>query len=106
VGGAQLLLLLTLRPLRPINKASAVWPRARVTAAAHPLPRWSLPACPLPAIGKHHARHHHPPRPAAAAAAARPAGHFEFDFEETQLTEQLVRDMVLQEISCYHPEAF
>jgi hypothetical protein len=38
------------------------------------------------------------------AAAACP-GPFEFEFEEAQLTEQIVRDMVWQEIRCYHPEA-
>jgi adenine deaminase len=33
-----------------------------------------------------------------------PAAPFEFDFEEAQLTEQNVRDLVFQEMVYYHPE--
>jgi hypothetical protein len=39
--------------------------------------------------------------PAAVFAAAAP---FEFDFEEAQLTEQNVRDLVYEEMKFYHPE--
>jgi hypothetical protein len=39
--------------------------------------------------------------PAAICAAAAP---FEFDFEEAQLTEQNVRDLVYEEMRFYHPE--
>jgi hypothetical protein len=34
-----------------------------------------------------------------------PAGPFELDFEESQLTEQQVRDLVWEEMRFYHPEA-
>jgi hypothetical protein len=32
------------------------------------------------------------------------AAPFEFDFEEAQLTEQNVRDLVYEEMKFYHPE--
>ena len=33
-----------------------------------------------------------------------PAAPFEFDFEEAQLTEQNVRDLVFEEMLYYHPD--
>ena len=32
-----------------------------------------------------------------------PPGPFEFDFEEAQLTEQSIRDLVYAEVQYYHP---
>lgn len=38
-----------------------------------------------------------PPSPTSSA------GEFEFDFEEAQLTEQTVRELVYEEVQHYHP---